>query len=194
MENGNVTDNPITITVHVTTVLERMDIPYFIGGSLASIYYGMVRTTQDADLVALLEMKHVTSFVQSLNDVFYIDKEMIKGAIVHHGSFNIIHRESMFKVDVFIPVLRAFERSQIARADERILSEKPTVKARLASAEDVLLAKLEWYRNGGEVSERQWRDVIGILKVQESNLDEVYLYRYADLLGITDLLERAFQG
>ena len=187
------TENPISITAQVTAVLERLDVPYFIGGSLASIYYGMVRTTQDADLIALLEMKQVTPFVQALNDFFYIDEEMIKGAITYHGSFNIIHRESMFKVDIFIPELRAFEQSQIERSNERVLSEDPLIKARLASAEDVILAKLEWYRKGNEVSERQWRDVIGIMKVQAGNLNEEYLQRYAVILGVQDLLKRALQ-
>ena len=187
------TENPLVITAQVTAVLERMGVPYFVSGSLASIYYGTVRTTQDADIVALLAIDHLSPFVRSLNDKFYIDEEMIASAIAHHGSFNIIHRDSMFKVDIFIPEMRRFECSQIVRADERIVSKNPTIKTRLASAEDVILAKLEWYRKGGEVSERQWRDVIGILEVQSGNLDEEYLRRYANLLGVQDLLERAFQ-
>lgn len=184
-------DNPIEVTGLVTAVLERLNVPYFVGGSLASIFYGMVHTTQDADLVALLEMRHVTPFVQSLQDAFFVDEHMIRDAVAHHGSFNIIHQESMFKIDIFVPRLRDFERSQLERAETQTLLESPTVRARLASAEDILLAKLEWYRMGGEVSERQWRDIIGILEIQSGNLDIPYLRHYAALLGVLDLLERA---
>ena len=187
------TDNPIQVTGLVAAALESLNVPYFIGGSLASIFYGMVRTTQDADLVALLEMRHIAPFVQALQDAFFMDEYMIRDAVTRHSSFNIIHQESMFKIDVFVPRLREFERSQLARARTQTLMESPTVRVRLASAEDILLAKLEWYRKGGGVSERQWRDIIGILKVQSGNLDIPYLRQFASSLGVTDLLERALK-
>lgn len=183
--------DPIAVTAYVTSVLEELSIPYFICGSLASTFHGMVRTTQDSDLVAVLQESHILPFVEALEGEFYIDGEMIKEAIRRQGSFNIIHRDSMFKVDVFIPDLRTFEHSQFARADVQVLSEKPQIKARIATAEDTLLSKLEWYLLGGEVSERQWRDVIGILKVQGDNLDLDYLRQYARELKIEGLLEKA---
>ncbi len=183
--------DPIAVTAKVTTVLENLDVPYFICGSLASTFHGMVRTTQDSDLAAILEKRHVMPFIEVLEGEFYIDAEMVKEAIRRRGSFNIIHRESMFKVDVFIPTIRDFERSQFERAEEQILSEKPQVQARIATAEDTLLAKLEWYLLGNKVSERQWRDVLGILKVQGINLDLDYLRQYAQELKIDDLLEKA---
>lgn len=136
--------DPIAVTAKVTTVLENMKVPYFICGSLASTFHGMVRTTQDSDLAAILGKHHVLPLVEALEGEFYIDVEMVKEAIRRQGIFNIIHRESMFKVDVFIPTIRAFERSQLERAAEQILSEKPKIQARIATAEDTLLAKLEW--------------------------------------------------
>jgi hypothetical protein len=184
---------PIAVTTKVTSTLEKLNVPYFIGGSLASTLYGMVRTTQDSDIVAKLRPGHVQAFVNALQDEFYVDEEMIAEAVSHKSSFNIIHRESMFKVDVFIPRERAFEKRQFSRARKEILSASPEVRAMVASAEDVLLAKLEWYRMGGKVSERQWRDVLGVLKVQEGSLDLDYLRQMAKELKVDDLFDRAIE-
>lgn len=181
---------PIAVTIKVTAVLEQLGVPYLIGGSLASTIYGWVRTTQDSDLVAELRQEQIAPFSRALEGEFYVDEEMIAGAIAHCSSFNILHRESMFKVDIFIPQQRPFVQEQLARAHRQVLSVEPHVDALFATAEDTLLAKLEWYRMGGEVSERQWRDVLGIVKVQAGNLDLEYLHRWAGELQVADLLER----
>lgn len=185
--------DPLAITVKVTTVLEKLNIPYVIGGSLASTLYGMVRTTQDSDIVAGMGPEHVELFIDALQDEFFIDKEMITEAIRRNSSFNIIHRDSMFKVDVFVPPQRPFEESQLARARRQNVSEDPPLHASFASAEDTILSKLEWYRMGGEASERQWRDVMGVLKVQAGQLDLHYLRHWAKELKVADLLERALK-
>ena len=171
------TIDAIAVTVSVTKALETIGVPYFIGGSLASTLYGMVRTTQDSDIIAELSPKHISLFVVELQNEFYLDEEMIADAVAHRSSFNIIHRESMFKVDIFIPRPRHFISMQFSRARKEILSSNPPLTAFVASPEDTLLAKLEWYRMGGEVSERQWRDVLGVLSVQTGALDLEYLYR-----------------
>ncbi|TRZ53399.1 hypothetical protein D4S03_01835 [bacterium] len=182
---------PITATIAVTATLEKLGVRYLICGSLASTVHGMVRTTQDSDIVAELRPEHVAAFVRALEGEFYVDAESIASAVAGHTSFNIIHRESMFKVDVFIPALRPFVKEQLARARKQVFAVEPHAEALVATAEDTLLAKLEWYRMGGEVSERQWRDVLGILKIQAENLDLDYLREWAKELKVSDLLKRA---
>lgn len=182
---------PALITVKVTSVLEKLQVRYFISGSLSSTIHGMVRTTQDSDIVAELRQEHAEAFFHSLEGEFYIDPEMIAEAISQRLSFNIIHKESFFKVDVFIPAKRPFMEEQFSRARRQVLSKEPPVEAFVATAEDTVLAKLEWYRSGGEVSELQWRDILGILEVQGGDLDLDYLHRWAKELGVSILLERA---
>jgi len=184
---------PALITARVTSILEMLKVRYLIGGSLASTLHGMIRTTQDSDLVAELHPEHVEPLVRELKDEFYIDEQMIAEAVARRSSFNIIHRESFFKVDVFIPKRRPFLEEQFARARRETLSTEPMVEALVATAEDTLLAKLEWYRMGGEVSERQWRDVLGILEVQAENLDLEYLRKWAKELKVSDLFEQALK-
>ena len=182
---------PIAATVQVTAVLEELGIPYFIAGSLASTIYGMVRTTQDSDLVTEMRPEHVESFVQALEGEFYLDEGMITDAVTQQTSFNIIHRANMFKVDVFVPQVRPFVKEQLSRARRQVLATEPQAEAMVATAEDTLLAKLDWYRMGGEGSERQWRDVLGILEVQAGSLELDYLHKWAKELRVSDLLERA---
>lgn len=186
-------NEPIEVTLKVTAVFEQLHIPYLIGGSLASILYGMVRTTQDADIVAEMREEHKEPFVSTLQDEFYIDDDMIAGAIQRHSSFNIIHRETFFKVDVFIPAPRSFLQSQLTRAQRHTFTFETEVSAKFATPEDTLLAKLEWYRLGDEASDRQWRDILGIIKTRADKLDLTYLQKWAEEIQVSNLLERAIQ-
>jgi hypothetical protein len=193
MEKSAMQNEPIEVTFKVTEVLEALSVPYLIGGSLASTLYGMVRTTQDSDIVADMRQEHLQPFVAALQDEFYVDDEMIAEALQRHSSFNIIHRETMFKVDVFVPWPRPFLQSQLARAQKQTFVFETEISAKFASPEDTILAKLEWYRIGGEVSERQWRDILGVLKTRANALDFDYLRKWASELRVKDLLERALQ-
>ena len=177
--------------VFVITVLEKMDIPYFVGGSIASATYGESRTTLDADIIANLSIGHITPLQNALKDHFYIDTEMIADAIKHRGRFNLLHLDTMFKIDIFIPQERAFTQSQFERRQKLPVDSEGRHSIYLASPEDVILAKLEWYRAGNEVSERQWNDVIGIIKTQAGALDRDYLRLWAVELSVGDLLDRA---
>lgn len=184
-------NEPIEVTLKVTDVFEKLGVPYLIAGSLASTLYGMVRTTQDSDVVAEMRLEHLQVFVSALQDEFYIDEEMITDAIQRNSSFNIIHRETMFKVDIFLPSPRPFLQAQLERAERQTFSFEAEISAKFASPEDTILSKLEWFRMGGEVSDRQWRDIIGVLKTRAGELDLEYLRRWAAELHVSDLLERA---
>jgi hypothetical protein len=184
---------PIAVTIKVTDVLEKLGIPYFISGSLASTLYGMEGTTQDADIIADMRAEHVQPFVASLKNEFFLDEPMIAESIQTNSNFNIIHRESMFKVDVFIPLPRPFHQSQLARVHVQTFPGNPEVSARFASAEDTILSKLEWYRQRGEVSESQWRDVLGVLRTKAGALDLDYLRMWGKELKVSDLLEQLLE-
>ena len=186
-------NEPIEVTLKVTAVFEQLNVSYLIGGSLASILYGMVRTTQDADFVAEMQEEHIRPFVSALEDEFYVDEEMISSSIRRNTSFNIIHRETFFKVDVFIPSPRPFLQSQLVRAQRQTFAFETEISAKFATPEDTILSKLEWFRLGGESSERQWRDILGIIKTRAAKLDFAYLQRWAAEIQVVDLLDRALQ-
>ncbi|MCI0580171.1 MAG: hypothetical protein L0332_17975 [Chloroflexi bacterium] len=183
----------LKVTLLVTNALDDLNISYVIGGSMASIIHGMVRTTMDVDIIADLRPEHVPPFVAALQKQFYVDGQTIHGAIQSRGSFNLIHLETAFKVDIFLPKARPFDRQQLARRLAEQVGAETEKHIWVLSAEDVILAKLEWFRLGGEVSERQWRDILGVLKTQQARLDITYLRQWAQALQVTDLLERALE-
>jgi hypothetical protein len=185
---------PIQVTLKVVTTFERLGIPYLIGGSLASAVYGIVRATMDADMVADIKPAQVSLLVASLEGEFYIDAEMILDAIQHTSSFNLIHLETMFKVDVFLLKPRPFDLNQMQRRISQLVGDAPEDRAYFSTAEDIILAKLEWFRAGGETSERQWRDILGVLDLQSDRLDFEYMQKWATNLGIHDLLERGINA
>lgn len=182
---------PIIVTFLVIDALDALGAPYLIGGSLASARYGIPRATMDADLVVELRHEHAELFAQALTPAFYVDTESIHEAIRDQRSFNLIHLETMFKVDIFIRKPRAFDQSQFTRRVRATLSTRPERSAYIASPEDTVLAKLEWYKIGGQMSDRQWRDILGVLKAQAENLDLAYLRLWAERLQVPDLLTRA---
>ena len=179
------------ITLLVTNVLEQIGIPYALGGSLASSVHGVMRSTLDVDIVTDMRLEHIPALVAALSKEFYADDEMMKDAIQHYSSFNLIHYETAFKVDIFIRKLRAFDQMQLARRIKAVIATEPDQSVYVISPEDTILSKLEWYRMGGEVSDRQWRDILGVIKTQAEALDRDYLQEWAKELKVADLLERA---
>ena len=178
----------------VVKAFEKIGASYCLGGSVASSAYGIARATLVVDLVADLSAQHVNPLTEMLKSDYYIDKEMILDSIKRHSSFNLIHLETMLKVDIFIIKDRPYDEVAFQRKRKDTLDEEQgAAEFYLASPEDIILNKLEWFQMGGKVSERQWHDVLGIMKVQRELMDKEYLRRWAAELGISDLLEQAFR-
>jgi hypothetical protein len=184
---------PLDVLWHVISKLGTLNIPYMVAGSFASSVYGFARSTQDADIVVKFGPQQVEGFVEQFRKEFYVDRALIEQALEKGTSFNVIHLESMFKVDFFILQNRPFSQEEFSRRMRYQLYSDSSFEGYWQSAEDSLLSKLEWYRAGGEVSENQWKDVVGILKVRADSLDLVYLNRWARELRVEDLLEKAFK-
>ena len=175
----------------VADAFDALRVPYYLGGSVASSAHGIARASLDADVVAHLEPGHVDALVQRLAAAYYIPVDRLRSAVAARTSCNLIHLATMFKIDVFVSKGRPFDRQAAERARPQALDETPhAARFPVASPEDTVLAKLEWFRLGGEISERQWWDVVGILRVSE-DADRIYLRRWAASLGVSDLLERA---
>jgi hypothetical protein len=181
------------VTRIMAAALEAAGVRYFLGGSVASALYGEARSTRDIDLVAAMLSHHVEPFLAALGKDFYADAAAIGAAVAARRSFNVIHLDTMVKADIFVFKADPFGRSQFARRTARQISQDDPVSIYVASAEDTVLAKLQWYREGGCVSDRQWNDVLGVLKVQGAALDRAYLEEWARELHLPDLLHRALE-
>jgi hypothetical protein len=188
----DVISEPVRVALWVSDILESLDIDYFVGGSIASSIYGELRATQDIDMVVALQPNHIEAFTLALSNHFYFDQEDITQAVAHPSSFNIIHLETMIKVDIFVLDSNPINQTEMQRR-QSIAVDGDNKKISIATPEDIIIQKLDWYRKGDEISDRQWRDVLGILKVQAKNLDQKYLLQWAQTLHLSDLLNRAFQ-
>jgi hypothetical protein len=177
----------------VINIFEKLSIPYYIGGSIASSIYGMARATMDVDIVADIDTRHIPALKQHLENDYYIDEDMIKEAILNKSSFNLIHLETVLKIDVFIYKDDPYQRNAIQRKLKDTLEEDNSdTTFYFSSPEDIIINKLIWYKMGGEVSDRQWLDVIGVIKVQGESLDKSYLKDWSQKLQILELLNKAF--
>ena len=183
--------DPIAVALLVDRQLEKLGVRYVVGGSFASSLHGELRSTNDIDVVADLDPTTARLFVDALGQDFYADASAAIAAAQSGGSFNVVHIETALKVDVFVAAGDPFDRMRLQRRQRVVVdSQDSNAVLYVDTAEDVVLRKLEWYRRGGETSERQWRDVLAVLRVQQ-HLDDGYLRSWAGRLGISDLLERA---
>ena len=180
----------IDVLLRVTRVLDEMQIPYLVVGSVASSMHGFSRATADVDIVSDLRPENVAPLFAELKDEYYVDDQAMRRAISLRRMFNLIHLDTMFKVDIYIPKDDEFGRQQFKSARRMTLLPGEAGSAYIAAPEDTVLAKLQWHRRGGEVSERQLTDVLGVLKVQSERLDFEYLRAWAGRLEVLDLLER----
>lgn len=181
----------ISALAPVLRALRDLGVRHFVGGSIASSAHGVARSSVDGDVVAELGTGHVAPLVSALQETYYVPVERIRDAVARRRSFNLIHLETMLKIDVFVSRDRPFDRRAFERSQPATLGGAGGTTLPICSAEDTVLAKLEWYRKGGEVSERQWTDVLGVLQGAEGALDLAHLHRGAVELGVEDLLDRA---
>jgi hypothetical protein len=177
----------------VVQAFGQLLIPYYIGGSVASSLYGMARSTMDIDIVADIKEYHVSQLVQLLKDEYYIDQDMIIESIKNASSFNLIHLGTAFKVDIFIYKDEPHQRNAIERKVKDTFDTDQTFKYYFSAPEDIIIAKLQWFEQGKRISERQWLDITGVIKVQADHLDITYLNVWAKKLGIFNLLKKAFR-
>jgi hypothetical protein len=177
----------------VVEALDALGVRHYVGGSVASSLHGLPRASVDVDLVADLQPEHVRPLFERLTLTHYVSEERVRDAVRRRRSFNLIHLDTMLKVDVFVQKGRPFDLEALARAREAEPPAGGGRSFRVASAEDVALSKLAWYREGGEVSERQWTDVVGVLRAGTSTLEETYLRKWAAVLSVGDLLDRAMR-
>jgi hypothetical protein len=178
----------------IGAVLDKLGIPYAVGGSVASSYHGIPRATNDVDLVAEIRPAQAGALAAGLSPDFYADEDLIRDALLSGRAFNIIHFKTTYKFD-FFPVSRdPHDVQQMARrvvVHSDLLGED--VSFPVASAEDTILAKLAWFKKGGYESARQWNDVLGVVRIQEGRLDLPYLREWAPRLGVEEWLERALR-
>jgi len=186
-----VVSDPLRVALIVAEALEACRVRYLVGGSLASAVSGEPRSTLDADMVVELAEKDVEPFTAALGDRFHVDVDALRRAIRERSSTNLIHSETSTKVDLFVVGGSPLDRQQMDRRQRVKVSTDPDGWLYVYTPEDILLQKLRWYRMGNEVSDRQWRDIVGIILVQEGRLDMSWLQDGAEALAVSDLLQRA---
>lgn len=179
--------DPLDVALRVTAVLDALGVQHTIGGSVASSLAGEPRSTLDIDIVAAIDASHVTGIVSALSGEFYVDEGALRRAVQTRGTVNLIHQATQLKIDLFVAGGSPLDAQQLAR---RRRVEVGTRVLHVHPPEDILLQKLRWFRLGGEVSDRQWRDVLAIVRTQGPRLDLVYLAANAPTLGVADLLAR----
>lgn len=178
--------DPFDITWTVVEALDKLGIEYFVGGSVASTLHGEPRFTQDTDLIVRIEREQIEPLKLAVEEQFYISPPALLEAIQRKSSSYLVHFESGYKVDLMISRERAFELSRFQR---KVKLTAAGHEFWVSSAEDIVLAKLEWYRLGREISDHQWRDVLTVMLT--NNLDQLYLNHWAQELKVQDLLEKA---
>jgi len=180
----------IAVALRVADAIEAAKGSYFVGGSLASSLQGEPRATNDIDIVLELPLGRIGEFVAALGEDFEVDVDMLRDALLHGRSCNIFYLPFVMKVDLFAVGPSPYDEVEFARR-RRVQVRSTGQTLLIKSPEDTVLRKLLWYREGGGVSERQWRDVIEVLRVSGGGMDRSYLQQWSQRLGIEDSLERA---
>lgn len=188
-------EDPIAIAYKIIDKLNLLNIPYYIGGSVASSLQGEVRFTEDIDLVIYLESSQIEIFIQTFSSDFYVSDVAIKDAITGvSSSFNLIDLESLEKADIFISRTDDFSISRMNRRQLYVPEDNPEKAFYLSPPEDKILQKLVWMRIAQNESQKQWRDILGVMKIQGERLDLAYLWQCSEYLNVSDDLKQALQA
>jgi hypothetical protein len=185
------TVGPLALAIEFGAVLEGLGIRYALGGSVASSLLGEPRTTVDVDFAVKLDANALEQILDLVGTEFYVPVESAYAAISTLSSFNLIHKASGLKIDVFVVGGDSLDGRQLDRRTRMLVRRDPRAELWVTSAEDQILRKIAWYRDGGEVSDRQWRDIVGLLRTQRTNLDFEDLRSAAGEFGLAELLHRA---
>jgi hypothetical protein len=186
-----VLNDPISLALVIAGILDLLEIPYLVGGSVASGLYGEPRSTQDIDLVVDLSLAKTSALIQAVRTRFYISEDAVSDAIRRHSSFNLIDLESLGKIDIFILKENDFSRSEFQRRQSKIVRTDPDRLLVIATPEDIILQKLLWFKMTKHESQKQWRDILGVMKLQGETLDFSYLWQWADTIGVAESLQKA---
>lgn len=176
------------VAVTLGRAFDELGIRYLVGGSVASSLMGEPRATNDIDVLVELSERQVDELSARLGPDFEVDAESLKEAVRRRGSWNIFYLPLVTKVDLFIKRLDPFDAMEL---DRRVQVKLAGGSLFVATAEDILLRKLEWFRRGGEASSSQWRDVLGVLRVSGQTIDRAHVALWSQRLGVTDLWRRA---
>ena len=183
---------PLEVLQQVVSALKQAEVPYLIGGSFASGIHGKARSTQDLDILCDFRSSDLEKFISLVEPYFFIDEDLFRTQVRRKESVNIIHIRTMFKVDLFTRI-GDFEEEQL----KRTLAIDPFSSGFLvnfASAEDTILAKLRWYQLGNQQSSYQWKDLQGVVNIQQDNLDIDYLKTWAARLQVSELLSKLLES
>lgn len=188
---GTPNNNPVRAFARLLEVLDRMEIRYEVGGSTASSVHGLPRTTLNVDLVVDMKAEQIDAFAAELSDEFYADASLMREAFARGRAANLIHLGTAWKFDLFPLRDDEYSRVEFGRRAFRVVRPDggEAIECAVASAEDTILRKLEWYRAGGETSERPWNDLRGVCRACGEALDAAYLRLWAGHLEVSGLLE-----
>ena len=189
MTSGREEPDAVDVALRVATAVEKVGGGYFVGGSLASSMQGEPRATNDVDIVIELPLGRIREFVEALGNDFEVDVDALRSALLNGTSCNIFFLPLLTKVDLFGVGPTPYDEVEFSRRRPVVVRE-PDVRLVLKTPEDTVLRKLWWFRQGGEVSDRQWRDVVQVLKIGSATMDAQYLDTWAKVLAVDDLLQR----